>query len=251
VAVALRPAPPFASIVRVTEPLPDPPALAVRTHGASVAAVHVHEPGDASTATVAVPPPAPMLTAVGDTLKRHCAASCVMSTFELFTSTLPTRGEGSLFAATRYDSCPLPCPLLPDVITTHDDALDAAHVQSRVVVTLMVPAAPVAGTDCIEFSAVTSHLDAEGEVTDTEEEPQAAPMPAARTAAASDSDKRVGATAQPPCNSSARCVTVIACSAVSERRAFFGLFHCRRRECPARRAKRRGQCRSVMMQRCK
>jgi hypothetical protein len=116
-------------------------------------------------------------------VKRHGAASCAISIFVLLTSTLALRGAGSLFAATRYASDPLPCPLLPDVITTQPAALDAAHVQSRVVVTVIVPAAPLAGAICIEFAALTSHFEIDGDVNETEEDPQPAVKEAASAAA--------------------------------------------------------------------
>jgi hypothetical protein len=135
------------------------------------------------------------VTADGATVKRHCAGSCAISTLELLTSTVARRAAASVFAATRYPSAPLPCPFVPDVITTHDALVDAAHVQSRVVVTVMVPAAPPAGTDAIEFSVATSHFDAVGAVTETDDDPHALPMSARRTAAAVTAGTRTGITA--------------------------------------------------------
>src|SRR5688572_5115164 len=58
-------------------------------------------------------------------------------------------------------------------MTTHGEALDAAHVQSRVVVIATVPVPPAAGTDATGVSAVTWHFGVDGEVRETEEEPQA------------------------------------------------------------------------------
>jgi hypothetical protein len=47
-------------------------------------------------------------------------------------------------AATRYDTVPLPVPLAPAVIVTHDASSVAVHVQALpVVTTLTVPIAPV------------------------------------------------------------------------------------------------------------
>jgi hypothetical protein len=63
--------------------------------------------------------------------------------------------------------------LLEEVITSQPAALEAAHVQSRVVVTVTEPAAPDAGTDSRELTAVTSHLEALGELTETDDEPHA------------------------------------------------------------------------------
>jgi hypothetical protein len=58
-------------------------------------------------------------------------------------------------------------------MTTQGAALDAAQVQSRVVVIVTVPAPPAAGTDSTELSAVTWHFGVDGPLTETEEEPHA------------------------------------------------------------------------------
>jgi hypothetical protein len=92
--------------------------------------------------------------------------------------------------------------LVPEVITTHDALVDAAHVQSRVVVTVIVPAAPPAGTDDMEFAVVTSHFEADGPVTETEDDPHALRIGASASAAASAAG-RAGFTAAARCNSSA------------------------------------------------
>ena len=94
---------------------------------------------------------------------------------------------------------------MPDVITTHDALVEAAHVQSRVVVTVIVPAAPPAGTEDIEFSVDTSHFDVDGAVTESEDDPHALPNSASTAAAASAAERRQGITAPARCNSSA-CV---------------------------------------------
>jgi hypothetical protein len=89
-------------------------------------------------------------------------------------------------------------------MTTHEALVDAAHVQSRVVVTMIVPAAPPAGTEDIEFSVDTSHFDADGPVTETEDDPHALPNSASAAAATSAEERRRGITAAARCNSSAR-----------------------------------------------
>ena len=68
---------------------------------------------------------------------------------------MPRRADGSVFAAMRYAADPLPWPLLPDVMTIHDAAVDAAHVQSRLVATVSVPEPPAGGADCSELVTVT------------------------------------------------------------------------------------------------
>jgi hypothetical protein len=99
--------------------------------------------------------------------------------------------------------------LVPDVITTQVALVDAAHVQSRVVVTVIVPAAPPAGTADIEFSVATSHFDSDGPVTETDDDPQA-PANSASADAASAQGRRRGITAPARCNSSARVPLTIA-----------------------------------------
>jgi hypothetical protein len=98
---ALRVAPPFASTVSFTAPLPEPAGASRWIQPASVVAFHEHDPDDASIDAVAAPPPAPIATLVGETLKRHGAPSCTMSTFVVLTSTVARRGDESVFAATR------------------------------------------------------------------------------------------------------------------------------------------------------
>src|SRR5688500_15689088 len=51
-------------------------------------------------------------------------------------------------------------------MTTHCAVFDAAHVQSRVAVTVSDPAPPEEGTDSIELLTVTPQRDDDGPVTD-------------------------------------------------------------------------------------
>src|SRR5262249_62351774 len=95
-------------------------------------------------------------------------------------------------------------------MTTHDALVDAVHVQSRVVVTVIVPAAPAAGTDDIEFSVERLHFDVEGPITETEDDPHALPMRASASAAANAARSRPGITAAAGCNSSASMPAVAA-----------------------------------------
>jgi hypothetical protein len=87
---------------------------------------------------------------------------------------MPRRGAGSGFSETVKPTAPSPCPLAPEVIAIHGAALDADHVHSRFVLTLIVPTAPVAGADGRELLAETWHFDPVGEVTETDVEPHPA-----------------------------------------------------------------------------
>jgi len=68
---------------------------------------------------------------------------------------------------------PSPWPVTADVSAIHCVVVDADHVQSRFVLTLMVPVMPSAGADEPELAAVTLHLTSVGAVTFMDEEPHA------------------------------------------------------------------------------
>ena len=87
---------------------------------------------------------------------------------------MPRRAAWSTFAATRYETVPSPCPLLADVRAIHSLADEAAHVQSREVDTVNVPAPPDAATLGAEVLTVTEHFGPLGPVIDVEDEPQPA-----------------------------------------------------------------------------
>ena len=92
------------------------------------------------------------------------------------------REAGVVFAATRYAIEPSPCPLVADVITIHCAVFDAAHAQSRVALTVSVPAAPAAGTVSKELVTVTPQRAAvDGDVTDVFDEVHDAAAAASRT----------------------------------------------------------------------
>jgi len=68
---------------------------------------------------------------------------------------VPRRADGSGFSDTWKATEPSPWPLFPEVIAIQGAALAADHVQSRVVLTLIVPAPPLAGAEAIELVAAT------------------------------------------------------------------------------------------------
>ncbi len=79
-----------------------------------------------------------------------------------------------MLTATWYPIVPSPCPLRPDVIVIHEAVLDDAHVHSRFAVTVSTPVAPAAGASGRELLTATWHFTAVGDVTDVEDELQAA-----------------------------------------------------------------------------
>jgi len=176
----LRAAPALALTVTVTLPGPLPFAPAVTwIHSAWLAAVHAQPPCE-STRTVTDPPPAPTFADAGVAVNAQAAPSCEIVTWAVLTVIVPRRPPVSVFACTRNDTDPSPCPLASDVIAIHGALLAADHVQSRVVFTLNVPDAPVAGAAAIDAAAVTWHFEPLGDVVVTDVDPQ--PQPAIITA---------------------------------------------------------------------
>jgi hypothetical protein len=101
VAVPERAAPVFASIVSAVEPVPLFDAASACIHDEPDAAVHAHAADAVSTLTVTRPPSGPGLAEVGDTVKRHGAASCATTIWASLTISVARRVEGSTFAPTR------------------------------------------------------------------------------------------------------------------------------------------------------
>jgi len=83
---------------------------------------------------------------------------------------VPRLVAGSAFDATRYETDPSPCPLVADVIAIQLTPFDAAHVQSRVVAIVSVPAPPEAGTISGEFVTVTAQRTVDGDVCDVSDD---------------------------------------------------------------------------------
>ena len=54
-----------------------------------------------------------------------------------------------VLAETEYVTVPLPVPLAPDVIVTHDARLAVVQLQMLEVLTVTLPVPPAAGTDTV------------------------------------------------------------------------------------------------------
>jgi hypothetical protein len=61
------------------------------------------------------------------------------------------------FAATRYETWPLPVPLAPAVTVIHETLLDAVHAQPLPAVTVMVPLTSAAPIDVLTGEIVNVH----------------------------------------------------------------------------------------------
>jgi hypothetical protein len=104
---------------------------------------------------VTAPPAAATAEFVCETTNVQGAATWSIVSCLSLTATVPRRAARSEFASTRKSTVPLPCPLTADVSAIHAAAVVVDHVQSRVVVTVIVPDPPAAGTDDSELVADT------------------------------------------------------------------------------------------------
>jgi hypothetical protein len=124
-------------------PVPLAPEL-IDSHEVAVVAVHAHVGADAVMAICAVPALDPGDWLVADNVNVHGgaagggaagggaaggAAACVTVTVCPATVTVPVLGAGVVFAAIVYVVVPLPTPLAPELIVSHDVVVDANHAQ--------------------------------------------------------------------------------------------------------------------------
>jgi hypothetical protein len=137
----------FAAAVNWTVPFPVPAAPAVMlAHVASLVAVHAHEGADAVTVTEPDAPAATTDWLVGDNEKVHDgggAAAWVTVTVCPATVSVPVRNAVPVFAVNAYVVLPVPVPLAPELMVSHDVAVDAVHAQvdaDGVTVIELVPA---------------------------------------------------------------------------------------------------------------
>jgi hypothetical protein len=151
----------FAATEYLTWPFPVPLAPDVIViHDVVVDAVHAQFGADAVTLNCPVPPPTFTDCVVAESVKVHGggAPACVTVTVWPAAAIVPVRDEVELFAAAEYPTCPLPVPLVPDVIVIHGVVVDAVHAQVGAdVVTPNWPGPPAAGTDCVVAESVKLH----------------------------------------------------------------------------------------------
>ena len=142
----------FASTLNAIVPLPVPDApVAITSHGALEAAVHVQVPADAATAIEPAVAPSPTFCEGGESENVHGAGGAMAAACDTVKVcpaivSVPERGV-VVFAAIANPTEPLPVPDAPLVTVSHG-AFDAA-VQVQVVaeaVTATLPAPPVSAT---------------------------------------------------------------------------------------------------------
>jgi hypothetical protein len=105
----------------VTVPLPDPlpPAVTV-IHEALGVAVHAQPACTVTLIVRLLPPAAGTVSEVGATEKVHEPPACVSANDCPAIVSVADRGLVVPFAATLYDTVPLPLPLAPPVMVAHD-----------------------------------------------------------------------------------------------------------------------------------
>jgi hypothetical protein len=147
--------------------------------------VEVHaQPSTVLTLTDSLPPDASTVSNVRLRSKRH-AAAWLSGTRWLDMTIAADLGEGARFAETENPTVPSPCPFVVATLTQLEST-ETVQVQSRVVLTPMVPLPPLDGKG-VEgtFVTVTLHFVPEGALTDVDVLLQAAAIAAHATSAAS------------------------------------------------------------------
>jgi hypothetical protein len=139
--------PVFAAIVKSATPAPDPEPVNV-IQLAPVHEDHAHPDGPV---TVIVPPP-PIAASVmvsGLTVNVHAAAASVTVNVQPAIVIVADLAAVVGLAAAVYPTLPVPVPLAPVEIVTHDAPLVAIQLHPAVVVTVTEPVPPVARSDWV------------------------------------------------------------------------------------------------------
>jgi hypothetical protein len=136
----------FCAMENVTEPIPEPLAPDVIViHGVVVVAVHGQDVPETTlnVRLVAIASTAKLLT---DTVPMQPVAACVTVTVWPATVNVPVRGLPVAFCAMENETAPMPEPVAPDVIVSHEVVVVAVHEQEVPAMTLSVRLLAVAST---------------------------------------------------------------------------------------------------------
>lgn len=156
VSVAVRDVVPvFAAIVKAVEPDPGPEPVSVIQLAPSVAD-HAH-PACVVTAIVPVPPAESSVMVRGLTVNVHAAAAS--STVNVLPAIVRVAvlADVAVLAAAVYDTLPLPLPLAPLPIVTHEAPLVAVQPHPAAAVTVTEPVPPAAVCDRLVGEIVYEH----------------------------------------------------------------------------------------------
>ena len=109
------------------------------------------------TAIVPLPPAGASAMVRGLTVNVQAAAASVTVNVLPAIVSVADLADVAVLAAAVYPTLPLPLPLAPLVIVTHDAPLVAVQVHPAVVVTVTVPVPPAAGSDWLAGEIVYEH----------------------------------------------------------------------------------------------
>lgn len=153
--VPVRAAPVLAATVKAVDPLPLPAAPEVTViQGTLLAAVHAHPAAAVTVTGVPVPPGAAMCWLVASSAKVQVDVgdadpAWLTVNVRPAIAAVPERPLVLLFAATLYDTAPLPLPLALEVIVIHVSPLVAVHAHPAWLAMLIVPLVPLTGTESV------------------------------------------------------------------------------------------------------
>jgi hypothetical protein len=158
VTVALLEAEPvLAAAVTVTVPFPEPLPPVIESHVWLSDAVHV-QPAGAVIVTVPLPPPATMFWVAGESAKLQGTPACVTVTAWPPTVTVALRDTLDVLAVAVSVIVPLPEPLAPLVIDSHDALSDAVHAQPEPAVSVRVAVPPPTATLVVSGDTENEHV---------------------------------------------------------------------------------------------
>ena len=148
----------LAAAVAVTVPLPEPlPPVPIVSHVALLEAVHA-QPDATVTPTEPLPPAATMFCVAGESATLQGAPACVTVTDWPPTVTVALRDTLDVLAVAVSVIVPLPEPLAPLVIDSHDALSDAVHVQPEPAVSVRVAVPPPTATLVVSGDTENEHV---------------------------------------------------------------------------------------------
>jgi hypothetical protein len=146
ISVPLRAGPVFAAALNRIDPLPLPDVAPLIVSQSAIFVAFHAQPLATVTATVPVPPPAPIDWLPGAIEETLQSAACVTVNGFPAIVTVALRAA-PVFALTEKLTVPVPVPLAPLVIEIHDTSLVAVHAQLALAVTVTLPVPPPAAID--------------------------------------------------------------------------------------------------------
>jgi hypothetical protein len=147
----------LADAVTVIAPVPEPLPPVIESHVWLSDAVHV-QPAGAVIVTVPLPPPATIFCVAGESAKLQGTPACVTVTAWPPTVTVALRDTLDVLAVALSVIVPLPEPLAPLVIDSHDALSDAVHAQPEPAVSERVAVPPPTATLVVSGDTENEHV---------------------------------------------------------------------------------------------